>query len=200
MFNENYFIIFTIFESASIISSKISLCFFKGMAVCTLAAGLLLSDMATEDSMTCHGLPVTNAGLYTALVAIFIYVAFYSLGVGSIPWLIVPELFTSRPRPKAMSIAITVNWLCNFAIAIGFPPLLGAFCGWVFMIFFILLLIFIIYLYIKLPEVAGKPFSEIVQLFVDKHEEQPMSIKPEHILSVDEKSRSVVKSSAESLK
>ena len=139
-----------------------------GMAICTMFVALLLSDLVTDPGQTCSGIGVGNGGLYVAIVFIFIYIAFFSLGPGAIPWLIAPELFTSGSRPKAMSIANTVNWLCNFAIAIGFSPLISELCGWVFMIFFILLSIFITYLYIRLPEVAGKSINQIVQMFADK--------------------------------
>ena len=157
-----------------------------GMCVCTLGVGLLLSDLATDDDQTCSGIHVNDGGLYVAIAFIFIYIAFFSLGPGAIPWLIAPELFTSGARPKALSIANTVNWLCNFAIAIGFSPLIDVLCGWVFMIFFVLLCIFIAYLYIRLPEVAGKSVNQIVQMFADREqtlfeneEDCPIVAKPD---------------------
>ena len=95
------------------------------MAVCTLVEAILFSDMPVEEGMQCHGVAVSNAELYTAAVFVFIYVAFFAFGVGAVPWLVAPELFTSRSRPKALAIVTAVNWLCNFTIAIGFPPLIG---------------------------------------------------------------------------
>ena len=43
------------------------------------------------------------------------------LTTGAIPWFIVAELFAQGPRPAAMSIAVFVNWMANFAVGIGFP-------------------------------------------------------------------------------
>jgi hypothetical protein len=41
--------------------------------------------------------------------------------LGSIPWMITAELFSQGPRPAAMSIAVLVNWLTNFAVGLAFP-------------------------------------------------------------------------------
>ena len=147
----------------------------SGMAVCSLVIGVLLSGLVIDDDQTCHGVDPTDAEKYVAIALIIVFVAFFSIGPGAIPWLITPELFTSSPRPKAMAIANTINWLCNFAIALGFDPIRKALCGWVFMIFFVLLALFIFYLYFRLPNVEGKTVSEIVQLFVDQSsDKQPI--------------------------
>ena len=42
---------------------------------------------------------------------------------GSIPWLIVSELFPQGPRPAAMSVAVFVNWIANFVVGYSFPYL-----------------------------------------------------------------------------
>ena len=43
--------------------------------------------------------------------------------LGSIPWMIVAEMFSQGPRPAAMSITAVVNWLANFAVGQSFPPM-----------------------------------------------------------------------------
>ena len=136
-----------------------------GMAIAALSVGLLLSDLPTSKGQVCHGIDVSNVGVYIAIVFIFVYIISVSIGPGPIPWLITPELFSSGSRAKALSIANTVNWLCNFSIALGFPPLIEALCGWVFMIFFGFLVFFTTFLYFKLPEVKGKAVNEIVHMF-----------------------------------
>ncbi|XP_063713720.1 solute carrier family 2, facilitated glucose transporter member 1-like isoform X2 [Symsagittifera roscoffensis] len=138
-----------------------------GMAVCALLIGIFLSGLVI-DNQTCHGLTPTKTTNDIAIVLIFVYVGFFSIGPGAIPWLIAPELFTSSPRPKAMAIANTTNWLCNFMIALAFDPIRQELCGWVFLIFFTLLVIFIGYLSVKMPNVEGKSASEIVQMFKDR--------------------------------
>lgn len=54
-----------------------------------------------------------------SLAGVFLFVAFFQVGPGSIPWFITAELFTQGPRPTAISIAGLVNWAGNFAIALS---------------------------------------------------------------------------------
>jgi SP family facilitated glucose transporter-like MFS transporter 1 len=53
---------------------------------------------------------------------IHIYQVFFLISIlGSIPWLIVSELFSQGARPAAMSVSVVVNWAANFAVAYAFP-------------------------------------------------------------------------------
>ena len=58
---------------------------------------------------------------YMSVISTLIYVVFFAIGPGSIPWMITAELFSQGPRPAAMSIAVLVNWCTNFAVGLGFP-------------------------------------------------------------------------------
>ena len=60
---------------------------------------------------------------YLSVVSILCFVVFFAVGPGSVPWMITAELFSQGPRPAAMSIAVLVNWIANFAVGIGFPSL-----------------------------------------------------------------------------
>merc|ERR1711879_634241 len=139
-----------------------------GMAVCALSVAILLSGLVIDDGQVCHGVAPTDATNYTSIVLLFIFIAFYGQGPGPVSWLLPPELFTSTTRPKAMSIANTTNWLCNFTVALAFDPLRKGMCGWVFLIFVVFLVTCVIFLSIKLPNIEGKSTTEIVELFKDK--------------------------------
>lgn len=60
---------------------------------------------------------------YLSVVSTLCFVKFFAMGPGSIPWMITAELFSQGPRPAAMSIAVLVNWIANFAVGLGFPSL-----------------------------------------------------------------------------
>jgi SP family facilitated glucose transporter-like MFS transporter 1 len=60
---------------------------------------------------------------YICITAMVIYIIFFAIGPGSIPWMIVAELFSQGPRPAAISLAVLVNWSANVAVGQGFPPL-----------------------------------------------------------------------------
>jgi len=58
-----------------------------------------------------------------SLTMTILFVAFFGVGPGSIPWLITAELFNQAYRVPASSIAVLVNWSANFAVGLGFKPL-----------------------------------------------------------------------------
>lgn len=60
---------------------------------------------------------------FISVISTLCFVIFFSVGPGSIPWMITAELFSQGPRPAAMSIAVLVNWLSNFLVGIGFPKM-----------------------------------------------------------------------------
>ncbi|KAJ0062866.1 hypothetical protein NL108_008160, partial [Boleophthalmus pectinirostris] len=56
-----------------------------------------------------------------SMVAIFLFVSFFEIGPGPIPWFIVAELFSQGPRPAAIALAGCCNWTSNFIIGMTFP-------------------------------------------------------------------------------
>ncbi|XP_025961572.2 solute carrier family 2, facilitated glucose transporter member 2 [Dromaius novaehollandiae] len=102
---------------------------------------------------------------YVSMVAIFLFVIFFEVGPGPIPWFIVAELFSQGPRPAAIAIAGFCNWTCNFIIGMCFQYIADL-CGpYVFAIFAALLLAFFLFAYFKVPETKGKSFEEISAVF-----------------------------------
>ena len=69
------------------------------------------------------------------VLSIYIFVAFYAIGLGMIPFVITSEVYPTYAVSAASSVALAVNWLCNFIIGLVFPALQTA-CGpYVFLIF-----------------------------------------------------------------
>jgi SP family facilitated glucose transporter-like MFS transporter 1 len=65
----------------------------------------------------------TNFWNKISLIMTILFVAFFGIGPGSIPWLITSELFNQAYRVPASSIAVLVNWSANFAVGLAFKPL-----------------------------------------------------------------------------
>ncbi|XP_029437858.1 solute carrier family 2, facilitated glucose transporter member 4 isoform X1 [Rhinatrema bivittatum] len=125
-----------------------------GMSTCAILMTIAL--------VLLHRVPAMS---YISMIAIFGFVAFFEIGPGPIPWFIVAELFSQGPRPAAMAVAGFSNWTCNFIIGMGFQSV-ESLCGpYVFIIFAILLLVFFIFTYFKVPETKGKTFDEISATF-----------------------------------
>uniref|UniRef100_A0A3B4CQH9 Solute carrier family 2 member 1a n=1 Tax=Pygocentrus nattereri TaxID=42514 RepID=A0A3B4CQH9_PYGNA len=98
---------------------------------------------------------------YVSIVAIFVFVAFFEIGPGPIPWFIVAELFSQGPRPSAFAVAGFSNWTANFIVGMCFQYVEQLTGPYVFIIFTVLLLIFFIFTYFKVPETKGRTFDEI---------------------------------------
>jgi len=61
-----------------------------------------------------------------AMVAVCLFIAFFSVGIGPICWLLAAEVFPLHIRAKGMSLAAFVNRFTSAIIALTFLPLSGA--------------------------------------------------------------------------
>jgi len=102
---------------------------------------------------------------YFAILFVMVFVVSFAIGPGSIPWFLVSELFNSSARPLATSIAVGVNWTANFVVGLGFLPLQEILGTNVFLVFVILLALFVLYVFKKVPETKNKTLEEIQMLF-----------------------------------
>ncbi|XP_076848078.1 solute carrier family 2, facilitated glucose transporter member 1a [Brachyhypopomus gauderio] len=102
---------------------------------------------------------------YISITAIFIFVAFFEIGPGPIPWFIVAELFSQGPRPSAFAVAGFSNWTANFIVGMCFQYVEQLTGPYVFIIFAVLLVMFFVFTYFKVPETKGRTFDEIAAGF-----------------------------------
>ncbi|XP_007469433.1 PREDICTED: solute carrier family 2, facilitated glucose transporter member 3 isoform X2 [Lipotes vexillifer] len=125
-----------------------------GMAFCSvlMTISLLLKDNYGWMSFICIG-------------AILLFVAFFEIGPGPIPWFIVAELFGQGPRPAAMAVAGCSNWTSNFLVGLLFPSAAFYLGAYVFIVFTGFLVIFWIFTFFKVPETRGRTFEEITRAF-----------------------------------
>lgn len=141
-----------------------------GMAICALIMTISLSLVKATPSLS-----------YLAIVAVFGFVASFEMGPGPIPWFIVAELFSQGPRPAAMAISGCSNWTANFLVGLGFPKL-EELCGpYVFLIFMVLLILFFIFTYLRVPETKGRTFDDIAQGFAASAGKSSPSAAPESV-------------------
>uniref|UniRef100_A0A2K6BBX6 Solute carrier family 2 member 3 n=1 Tax=Macaca nemestrina TaxID=9545 RepID=A0A2K6BBX6_MACNE len=125
-----------------------------GMAVCStlMTVSLLLKDNYNGMSFVCIG-------------AILVFVAFFEIGPGPIPWFIVAELFSQGPRPTAMAVAGCSNWTSNFLVGLLFPSAAHYLGAYVFIIFTGFLITFLAFTFFKVPETRGRTFEDITRAF-----------------------------------
>lgn len=127
---------------------------FVGMFFDTLLLTICLAYVETSVAVS-----------YLSILLVLVFVIMFAVGPGSIPWFLVSELFNQSARPAATSIAVAVNWTANFLVGLGFLPLQEAMGGYVFIIFVILLGIFVVFVWKKVPETKNKTIEEISAMF-----------------------------------
>lgn len=104
-----------------------------------------------------------------SLVAVSIYVTFFEVGLGPIPWLIVAEMFEGKYVAVAMSACSQLNWACNFIIGMVFPYINKYFGAFAFVPFAVVLAFIVIFAIFILPETQGKTPDELVAEMVSRN-------------------------------
>jgi SP family facilitated glucose transporter-like MFS transporter 3 len=64
-----------------------------------------------------------NSSPIIASIAVVAFVASFSLGLGPIPFLIIPEVVPPQSAAATGSLGLTLNWLTNFCVSAIFWPL-----------------------------------------------------------------------------
>ncbi len=103
-----------------------------------------------------------------SVVMILVFVSFFEVGLGPIPWLIGAEIFPNRIRSEAMGISSTINWMSNFAVGLSFPSLSLALGPYSFVPFGLVLLVAFVLQYWFVPETQGKSLEEIQEEFLQQ--------------------------------
>ncbi|XP_058125663.1 solute carrier family 2, facilitated glucose transporter member 3-like [Anopheles ziemanni] len=111
---------------------------------------------------------------YASIVAILLYILFYQIGLGPIPYFIGSELFEVGPRPAAMALGSLASWGCNFIVAMLFTTLQSAWGAFVFLPFTVTCVALTLLLRTYLPETRGKNISQIVPLVAKGFSSKPL--------------------------
>ncbi|XP_034050979.1 LOW QUALITY PROTEIN: solute carrier family 2, facilitated glucose transporter member 2 [Thalassophryne amazonica] len=128
-----------------------------GMCCCAIAMTLGLNLQSDYSWMS-----------YVSMLSIFLFVSFFEIGPGPIPWFIVAELFSQRPRPAAIALAGCCNWTSNFLVGMTFQYIQAWLGSYVFVLFAVLLLNLHYLCTFRVPETKGKTFEEITAIFKTK--------------------------------
>jgi SP family myo-inositol transporter-like MFS transporter 13 len=132
-------------------------------ALIALAAVLLSDHIAAK----------TQGNL--AVVAVLLYVAGYAASLGAVPWTIISEIMPTRPRVKAVSLFLSINWGANLLIGLLTLTAINGLggvksgmdddeqskaetkgVGYLYLIFGILTALCVCFVYFVVPETKGK--------------------------------------------
>ncbi|KAK4596091.1 hypothetical protein RGQ29_014241 [Quercus rubra] len=90
-----------------------------------------------------------------------VFEAFYSLGVGSIPWIIISEIFPITKKGSAGSICNAVNWFCNWLVSFTFNFLVEWSPAGTFFIYGSMSFLGVLFIAKLVPETKGRTLEEI---------------------------------------
>ncbi|NQV78128.1 MAG: sugar porter family MFS transporter [Lutibacter sp.] len=121
----------------------------SGMVLCLFSIGLLYQLNLTSGPWL--------------LVLILGFVGCFATSLGPIPWVLISEIFPTKTRGTAMSLAIMVLWVGVVLISQFTPVLLDTGETMTFWIFMANAIILLIFTYKLIPETKGKTLEEIEQ-------------------------------------
>jgi SP family myo-inositol transporter-like MFS transporter 13 len=106
-----------------------------------------------------------GAGKWLSLLGILLYLVFFSISLGPIPWTVNSEIYPLHLRGVGNSIATTVNWVSNYAVSQVFLLVTTTAPGQVGTFVFIALCCVgtWFFVYRLLPETKGRQIESIVQ-------------------------------------
>lgn len=104
--------------------------------------------------------------LVLSIVATYVYVAFFNIGIAPVTWVYSSEIFPLRLRAQGMAIGVAVNRLMNAMISMTFLSISNAITiGGSFFLFAGISVVALLFFYFFCPETKGKSLEEIEMLF-----------------------------------
>jgi len=95
------------------------------------------------------------------LLAVLTYVASFAVAMGPVVWVVMAEIFPTRIRARAMSIATVCLWLACFVVTQSFPIIRERLEGKAFFIYAIVCVVAFVFVARLVPETKGKSLEEI---------------------------------------
>tara|TARA_B110001452_G_scaffold182222_1_gene153060 strand:+ start:551 stop:1243 length:693 start_codon:yes stop_codon:yes gene_type:complete len=128
---------------------------------------LLGSSVAMVAAILLLTLALSNPGqVWTsplAVVSVVSFVMAFGIGMGPVPWLLPAELFAMDKCAKGSGIAAGANWLANFIVVQAFPALSNSLHGLCFVPFAVVLVLFVWFAALQVPETRGKTLDQILE-------------------------------------
>jgi len=99
------------------------------------------------------------------LIPIITYVAFFAMSLGPVVWVLLSEIFPTKIRGRAMSIATMVLWISCFAVSQTFPWLVEIIEERTFYMYAIICIFAFVFVLLMVTETKGKTLEEIERMW-----------------------------------
>ena len=146
-----------------------------GMTVCLFGLGLALSLLG-------HELVSQKVVIVLAILAVCGNVAFFSVGVGPVCWVLTSEIFPLKVRAQASALGAVGNRISSGIVAMSFLSISEAISvGGTFFIFSAISALSVVFVYKCVPETKGKSLEEIEMLFQNGRDLQQSEVELEDV-------------------
>jgi MFS family permease len=138
-----------------------------GMTICLFTLGLSLSLLGQGQ-----------VGVALSILSVCGNVAFFSVGIGPICWVVTSEIFPLRLRAQAAALGAVANRVCSGLVAMSFLSVSDAITmGGSFFTFSAFSALSVLFIYRLVPETRGKSLEQIELLFQSEHEWQGREVE-----------------------
>ncbi|MGC9327038.1 MAG: MFS transporter, partial [Candidatus Hinthialibacter sp.] len=133
-----------------------------GMGISLLLLGLsfIIIPLGEYRLFSLH-LGFINFDVTCMLFFVLAYVASFAMAMGPVVWVVMSEIFPTRIRGRAMSIATVCLWISCYAVSQFFPKMLKMMGGFVFFVYALMCAAAFLFFLIFVPETKGKTLEEI---------------------------------------
>ncbi|KAG5233391.1 polyol transporter [Salix suchowensis] len=131
-----------------------------GMTICLFSIGVTLTFLGQGQ-----------VGIAMAILFVCSNVAFFSVGIGPVCWVLTSEIFPLKLRAQASALGAVGNRVCSGLVAMSFLSISRAISvGGTFFVFSAISALSVLFVYTLVPETKGKSLEQIELLFKDEHQ------------------------------
>lgn len=142
--------------------------------VSTVGMTLCLFTLSISLALLGNG----QLGIALAVLCVCGNVAFFSVGMGPICWILTSEIFPLRIRAQASALGAVGNRVCSGFVAMSFLSLSHTITvAGTFFLFSLLSGLSIVFVYKHVPETKGKSLEQIELLFQNHNERQGIEVE-----------------------
>ncbi len=124
-----------------------------------------LTGMGISFALAGTAMKSTTIDPRLILVPIIAYVGFFAMSLGPVVWVLISEIFPTKIRGRAMSIATMVLWISCFFVSQTFPWLVETFEEGTFYMYSIICFIALLFVLTMVTETKGKTLEEIEKMW-----------------------------------
>ncbi|XP_059452163.1 probable polyol transporter 4 [Corylus avellana] len=138
-----------------------------GMTICLFSLGLSLSLLGQGQ-----------LGVALSILSVCGNVAFFSVGIGPVCWVVTSEIFPLRLRAQAAALGAVGNRMCSGLVAMSFLSVSSAITmGGIFFTFSAVSALSVLFVHKLVPETKGKSLEQIEMLFQNEYEWQRSEVE-----------------------